>query len=395
MSISPLPISYCTNVHRGTSLAEVERGLREYAAPIQQQVGRPVGVGLWLSDAVARELLSGDGIDRLRDLLTTHALTCYTLNAFPFGDFHGPRVKERVYTPAWDQPARLQYTANCASILAALLPTGTDGSISTLPLGFVHENLPPVDIDAAMGNLIQLSRQLHQLEQQTGKTIRLAVEPEPLCLLETTAQTIEFFHRFFASASQSTASEAIVREHIGVCFDVCHQAVEFEDPEQGIAALQQAGVRVNKLHLSSAIRLPHPAANGERRLAMKRYVEARYLHQTLAQLPDGQVVRTLDLDPALIDNPPADFAAAIEWRVHFHVPIDAASLGPLQTTFSHLPRAIRAVALLPHAPHLEVETYTWEVLPGQPGVGIVHGIAAELHAAERLAAAAQNKPHSR
>jgi hypothetical protein len=175
-----------------------------------------------------------------------------------------------------------------------------------------------------------------------------------------------------------------VRTHVGLCYDVCHQSVEFEDLGQSIRDLDAAGVRINKVHLSCAIQLDDPDHNEEGRTALRRYIEPRYLHQTIARTTGGKIVRETDLNEALIANPGDGFAEAPAWRIHFHVPIDADRLGPLATTRPDLQTALAAVAKLPYAPHLEVETYTWEVLPGAGPGDLIAGLARELTSAREM-----------
>ena len=390
MSLSRLPLSYCTNVHPGRTVAEVEGGLDRYTAPISRALGQPLAAGLWLAQPVIEELLAMvDGVGQFAAGLQRRGLSCHTLNAFPFGDFHSDRVKEQVYLPDWAAPARLLYTEQCADVLVALLPSGGEGSISTLPLGFKGFKHDADFLEVAAARLIDCARHLRQLRDATGKLIRLAIEPEPYCILETTAEAIAFFQLLWQRAERDGAAE-MVRTHLGLCFDVCHQAVEFEDVGASIRALDRAGVRINKVHVSCALQLDDPIGNSEGRAALRRYVEPRYLHQTLARTVDGGMARAVDLTEALIADPPADFRAAAAWRIHFHVPVDAERLGPLGTTRPALAEALAAVAALGYAPHLEVETYTWEVLPGAEAADIVTGLTRELRAAYQLIANAGN-----
>lgn len=384
MPLNSLPLSYCTNVHPGRSLAEVQSGLENYAVPVRQNYGGPLAAGLWLARPVARELLhSADALPRFAGGLTERGLTCYTLNAFPYGDFHSDRVKENVYLPDWTDIERLEYTYDCATILAALLPEGVEGSISTVPLGF-KEFAPGDDfVEACIGNLIALARQLDQLADDTGKIIRLAIEPEPVCLLETAGETLAFFERLWDRAEEGRAVET-VRQHLGVCYDVCHQAVEFEDIPASIAELTHRGVRINKVHITCALQLDDPATNEEGRRELARYAEPRYLHQTFARTRGGQVLHAVDLTEQLALHPAKSFREADMWRIHFHVPVDADSLGPLRTTRPELRRALGAIAGLDEPPHLEVETYTWRVLPGGESVDLVEGLTRELVATRAL-----------
>ena len=384
MSLSTLPLSYCTNVHPGRSLQEVTNGLAEYTAPVRRQFGRPLAAGLWLAQPVIQELSHApQGIDHLARTLAEHDLCCYTLNAFPYGDFHSERVKENVYIPDWTTPERLNYTTTCARVLSSLLPDGTEGSISTVPLGFKELARSAEFPEQCIDRLLELVRRLDDLHDETGRVIRLAIEPEPLCVLETTPETIAFFKTLYDRAAAANLLGA-TRRHIGVCYDVCHQSVEFEDVAASIQDLRDADIRINKVHITCAVRLERPVENVEGRTALARYVEPRYLHQTFGRTPDGSVIHETDLADSLCADPPPPFAACEEWRIHFHVPVNAESLGPLGTTRSDLRRALAAVQALEYAPHLEVETYTWEVLPGGERAPLVEGLTAELHATSSL-----------
>lgn len=380
MTISELPLSYCTNVHAGLTVAEVERGLTQFTQPLQQSFGQPLAAGLWLAEPVVRELRTGnDALDAFAHRLSQRNLTCHTLNAFPYGDFHSERVKENVYLPDWADPRRLQYTQACAEILSRLLPDSVSGSISTVPLGFKQFQHADTFQDTCAKNLIELARKLADIEAASGKTIRLAIEPEPLCLLETTEETLAFFNFLFDRADAAGELD-MVRRHIGVCYDVCHQAVEFEDVAASIRSLDAAGIGLNKIHITCAIELADPAHAAEGRNALAEYVEPRYLHQTLARTRSGEILKAVDLTRELALHPPAEYAEADTWRIHYHVPVGTRELGPLRTTFPDLVRALEAVAGLESAPHLEVETYTWNVLQAGKDFDLVSGLCNELQA---------------
>lgn len=400
MSLSLLPLSYCTNVHAGRSLAEVEAGLVEYAGHIRRRVGVPVAAGLWLAAPVIRELREGAaggtpsaGLKRLKNTLEQQHLACYTLNAFPYGDFHSTRVKDNVYLPDWTTAERFDYTRDCAQVLSELLPPGVDGSISTLPLGFKgHSAGHAADFpDQCIARLLALAAELHKIEEATGSTIRLGIEPEPFCLLETTEETIAFFSRLWDAADKSGIGD-VARRHLGVCYDVCHQAVEFENIAASIGSLGAAGIRINKLHITCALQLDNPASNQDGRELLAQFAEERYLHQTMGRLPDGRIVRHVDLTAEFAAHPPADFLAAEQWRIHFHVPVNLeawssaedAENAVLRTTRLELREALAAVAKLDYAPHLEVETYTWPVFPGSQTEQMVQGLTTELQATREL-----------
>ncbi len=384
MTISTLPLSYCTNVHPGRTVAEVEEGLDRFTLPIKTNYGSDLAAGLWLAANVIRELgQSADDTNRFVERVSQRGLSCYTLNAFPYGNFHSARVKENVYLPDWTQPDRLEYTLGCARLLSKFLDAGTDGSISTVPLGFKPFEQPADFADRCAEQLIDLSHGLNRLWSETGRVIRLAIEPEPFCVIETTAETIQFFRRLRERASALNALD-VVNTHVGVCYDVCHQAVEFEDVAASIRSLAAEEIRINKVHITCAIEVSKPGEHKEALAALSRYVEPRYLHQTFAGSGDGVISKYVDLDQGMTSNPPPEFRDAEMWRVHFHVPVDAEQLGPLGTTRGELKRALAVIPELDYAPHLEVETYTWEVLPGGGSPNIVDGFTRELLATKSL-----------
>ncbi|VAX40152.1 FIG00873367: hypothetical protein [hydrothermal vent metagenome] len=391
MSLGTFPLSYCTNVHPAQTVAQVIDGFDRYTLPIQQQYGKPLAAGLWLAEPVISELMqTSDGAKRLSEELQKRNLICYTLNAFPYGDFHSERVKENVYLPDWSTTQRLNYTINCAKVLATLMPEGMQGSLSTLPLGFKGLAHSKNFEEECIDQLITLAQQLDELYDETGRLIRLAIEPEPCCLLETTAEAISFFEKLRAAAEKQNASEA-VQLCIGLCYDVCHQAVEFEEITTSIQVLHTAEIRINKLHISCALHLEDPLNNKEGRKALAQYVEPRYLHQTMAQMADGTVHRMADLSQEFIDSPPSPFDLATAWRIHYHVPVDVETMGGLATTRNELKEAILAIKKLEYAPHLEIETYTWEVLP-DTAASLVEGFGRELTATQQLIDDANKQP---
>jgi sugar phosphate isomerase/epimerase len=385
MSLSALPLSYCTNVHPGRTLEEIEHGLDQYTLPVSRQLGTPLAAGLWLAAPVIKELKSStDRCRRFAESLRGRGLSCHTLNAFPFGDFHSPRVKENVYLPSWAERARLDYTLGAASALAEFLPADVEGSISTVPLGYPGIDSSPGFLGGCVENLLAAAGELNRIREQTGRTIRLGLEPEPCCWLDTTASAVEFFSKRLWPAAEQAGCLDAVRTHIGLCFDVCHQAVAFEDVGRSIAALDEAGIRINKIHITCAIELRSPANDRAACEALARYAEPRYLHQTKARLADGRVLTEFDLTPSFALDPPPEFLTAPTWRTHFHVPVDAERLGALFTTRSELRAALAAVRSLSYAPHLEVETYTWDVMPGSGPRDLVDGLTRELLATQTL-----------
>lgn len=390
---SRLPLSYCTNVHPGRTLREVRSGLEEYTLPVREQLGRPIAAGLWLARSVVDELLAEEGtLPRFAEWMHEQNLPCYSLNAFPYGDFHSERVKEKVYLPDWASSERLEYTQMCAQALSVLLAEHDEGSLSSVPLGFAALQGPEMQ-QACIENLRTLARFLDRLAEETGRVIRLALEPEPLCILERTDQVVAFFEAL-RDAAAGRAERGRLEQFIGVCYDVCHQAVEFEDVSVSIRTLQEAGIRLNKIHITCALQLDDPA-DEQARAALAEYAEPRYLHQTFAQCRDGTLRHVTDLTGEFALRPPREFLEAICWRVHFHVPVNVERLGPLRTTRPELLRALATVGELPYQPHLEVETYTWSVLRGEAPATLVDGLTAELAATyQSLQALCEGAPES-
>jgi len=387
MSFSALPLSYCTNVHPGRTVQEVIDGVNEYTAEVRRQLDAPMAAGLWLSRSVATELMDDESVlDWLAQTLWHHDVCCYTLNAFPYGDFHSDRVKENVYLPDWASKDRLSYTRDCAKLLSKLLPSGAEGSISTVPLGGRMNPTTGEFHATCFHNLIQMAGFLRDLYRDTGRMIRLAVEPEPMCEISSIPNdAVPMFKSLFEMADALGHLEG-VREHIGVCLDVCHQAVEFELLPRSIDQLVDIGVRINKVHITNALELESPATNEDGREALREFVEPRYLHQTYAQMADGTVQQRVDLSVTDLErNPPDDFLKADAWRIHFHVPVYADRIGALKTTRKDLRAALQRVHLLKYAPHLEVETYTWPVMPEQDDdTGLAGQITKELRSAYDL-----------
>ncbi|MET8677365.1 metabolite traffic protein EboE [Streptomyces sp. NPDC004647] len=374
---STVHLAYCTNVHPAEDLDGVRRQLRDHAEPVRRRLGRDrLGIGLWLARDAARALTADPAALRgLRAELDDRGLEVVTLNGFPYEGFGAAEVKYRVYRPDWTEPDRLNHTTDLARLLAALLPDDvTEGTISTLPIAW-RVPFNASGAQAARRALSTLAQRLDALEELTGRSIRVGLEPEPGCTVETTSDAVRTL----------TATGAPPPERVGVCLDTCHLATQFEDPHTAIDGLTAAGVPVVKAQLSAALHaenLRDPAV----REALAAFVEPRFLHQTRTRTPEG-IRGTDDLDEALAGG---DLPTAAPWRVHLHVPLHAPLAPPLTSTLpvlrDTLARLVGGPAPLTH--HLEVETYTWQALP--PALRprnrgrLAEGIAAELGLARDL-----------
>jgi hypothetical protein len=363
-------LTYCTNIHAGESWAEIAESLDAHVPRIRELTAphAPFGLGLRLSGRAAADLVGGDNLARFKDQLERLSAYVFTINAFPYGPFHGTRVKQEVYEPDWRAPERLEFTSASARVLAALLPEGGFGSISTVPGAFKPRAAEPGARAAIVDGLIAATADLVRLSRSSGRTIALALEPEPFCMLETVEETLAFFtqdlraadplSRLARATGLTTAqAEEALHIHLGVCYDVCHGAVEHEDPVAGIRMLAAAGIRIPKIQLSSAMRIPEVDAAALAEL--RRYDTGTYLHQVCVRADD--IERYLDLPEAFAAYEAG--RARGEWRVHCHLPVFLETAGRIASTRSDLLAVLAALRQEPLAPHLEVETYTWDILP--------------------------------
>jgi len=377
-------LTYCTNIHAGETLAEVRAGLEKHLPPIKAAISPdgPLGVGLRLGHAAADDLRDPAALAGLKRFLDEGGYYVFTLNGFPYGPFHGRAVKENAYRPDWSEPERLAYTDHLADVLAALLPEGQEGSVSTVPCTF--KPWAEGRMDAVVEHLIRHVAHLLGIARKHGRTITLALEPEPYCFLETIDEAVAFFEaRLFSRAGvarlaalaglEGGAAEGAMRRHLGLCYDVCHAAVEFEDARASIDKLRAAGIGIFKLQLSAALRVARFGPQSARQLA--EFAEPVYLHQVVRRA-DGALQRFVDLPQALAE---AASSEGSEWRVHFHVPIFLERMEHFDTTQAFLAEILALHRAAPISRHLEVETYTWDVLPAAyRGVALSAAIAREL-----------------
>ncbi|MES2037610.1 MAG: metabolite traffic protein EboE [Pseudomonadota bacterium] len=382
-------LTYCTNIHAGESWDEVVASLDETIPVLRKKLelvdGQAFGIGLRLSAIAADSLARPAVLQEFRTQLQRLDAYVFTINAFPYGPFHTVRVKEQVYLPDWRDDERLRYTRQCALILSQLLPEGMEGSISTVPGAFKSETQTADAQQQIVSQLIEAVAMLAQLEQQSEKCIALALEPEPCCFLETMAETTAFFcGQLWAQDSISKLAELcacteaqaarLMRRHLGVCYDVCHAAVEFEDPVSAMQTLTDLGIRIPKIQLSCALRIPvmHAVMLNE----LRRFDDGVYLHQVVVQ-NQNNLQRYTDL-PAALSAYQAGQADG-EWRVHCHVPIFWDSEEQLGSTRPDLLATLQALRKQGLTSHLEVETYTWDVLPAHlKNESKAHAIAREL-----------------
>ena len=387
MRIGDSHLSYCTNIHPGESWDEIRGNLERYLPQVKRRVcpDAPFGVGLRLSAIAARSLSAPEALAQFQGFLRHNDLYVFTINGFPYGPFHGTRVKEDVYLPDWREEARLDYTNTLADVLAALLPAGAHGSISTVPGAFKPNAATPQAMAQIAGLLIRHVAHLLDVERKSGRTIVLALEPEPCCLLETVAETVAFFRDHLHSRRAATTlaslaglalgeADAALRRHLGICLDLCHAAVEFEDPADCLDALAGAEIAIAKIQVTAGLRIARVTSDSV--AGLQSFDDGVYLHQVVERA-SGALHRYVDIDAACASD--RWRSGDSEWRVHFHVPVYVEDLGGFSSTQSFVRAALALHRQRTRSPHLEVETYTWSVLPPRArDVAIDEAIAREL-----------------
>ena len=354
-----LHLAYCTNVHRGGDWPETLASLEKYTLAVRQKVSpdRPYAIGLRLSDTASRQLSEPATLAAFRQWLVRHYCYVFTLNGFPYGSFHGTRVKENVSQPDWSSPDRLAYTNRLFDLLAALASEDVEASVSTVPVSFKAFRLGERGVRTAMEHLWRCVEHMEALTRRTGKKFHLGLEPEPFGTVENTAEFLELFDRL----ETLRPGDLRLREHLGINYDTCHFALQYEAPDEALGRLQRRGIKISKLHLSNALRV-HPTL--EIREALAAFVDDVYFHQVIERRSTGDLIRYADLDEALVT--PVDDGPALdrEWRIHFHIPLHTPETARFGTTADHLRGVFDVVKRQPAlCSHLEMETYTWEVLP--------------------------------
>lgn len=389
ITASKYNLGYCTNVHAGEDLDRYLTSLEKYAVDVKSRMPgeQPLAIGLWLSARTARQILIENRLAEFRAFLESNGLRAFTMNGFPYGNFHADTVKHQVYKPDWTRPQRLDYTADLIRILARLMPEDSQVGISTLPLGWPRRDF---DYKRAADNLIRIAELLRINELRTGKLIHLDIEPEPGCILSSSGDVVSFFKNYLLPGRL----ENDVLRYIRVCHDICHASVIFEDQKTAIRNYVANGIRIGKVHVSSAIEAEVGAENSQLLLdQLKAFQEDRYLHQTYIKQAD-RIVQYDDLPKAIGD---IDSRTEGTLRCHFHVPIFIEEFGHLKTTRHEIVDCLQNIYKMSDCRHFEVETYAWTVLPDELKTeDLAQGIARELlWMQERLAElAVSNQPAS-
>jgi hypothetical protein len=383
-------LTYCSNIHPGERWDEHFKTLQENLPFIKSQLSpdAPLALGLRLANDASLELTKPERLKEFKAWLAANDIYVFTMNGFPYGGFHATRVKDDVHTPDWTTSDRTEYTGRLFRILAQLLPDGMDGGVSTSPLSYRYwwnsEEETQQTLKTATENILQLAETLIELRQTTGKIMHLDIEPEPDGMLENGQEFIDWYADYFLPKgiaylqdtlrfSPEEAKEMLLT-HVRLCYDVCHFAVSYEDPQTIVDQLNDLGIRVGKIQISSAIKIDLRDNKQAKLKAIQEFDEPVYLHQVVAKTENGDFQKYRDLPEAIA----ADSHDQTEWRIHFHVPLFVNSYGLLDSTQSEIVKTLTVHKATPFTQHLEVETYTWGVLPSDIQKPIGESIVREL-----------------
>lgn len=394
-------LTYCTNIHAGESWDDHFSALKENVPAIKKQLSpdKPFGIGLRLSHLASAELGKEERLSEFKQWLAKSECYVFVINGFPYGGFHHTRVKDQVHAPDWTTQDRVLYTIQLFNLLADLLPEGMEGGVSTSPLSYKHWHEEVREekqqaFDTATENVLKVVQDLITLRKATGKLMHLDIEPEPDGLIGNGPEFISWYRDQLIPNAKTylkkylgldeQAAVAAVRDHVQLCYDICHFAVGYEDHEAVLNALSSHGIQVGRIQVSAALKAdmaPNPVDRDKVVDAFRQFNESTYLHQVVARQEDGSLMRYPDLPEALQH---AKEAGTREWRSHFHVPLFVKDYGVLQSTQSDIQKVLSIQKKKPFSRYMEVETYTWEVLPEKMRVPLKESIVRELQWVDAL-----------
>jgi hypothetical protein len=386
-------LTYCTNIHAGESWDDHFAALRQNIPGIKKKISddQPFGIGLRLSHQASLQIQEKENLKIFKDWLKQEDCYVFTMNGFPYGGFHHTKVKDQVHAPDWTTTERVAYTIRLFNILAELLPDGMEGGISTSPLSYKYWHTADKQQDVfrqTTKNILQVVEHLIEIKKTTSKLLHLDIEPEPDGLLESGPEFFDWYERYLLPMGQehlqkqigyaSEKSAQAIREHMQLCYDVCHFAVGYEAHAAVIKQLHEKKIKVGKIQISAALKAAMPDEQTKRDQvvqAFRQFNESTYLHQVVARQEDGSLKRYPDLPEALNDS---GNTSTKEWRSHFHVPLFVQDYGLLKSTQEDIREVLSIHCKQPFTNHLEVETYTWEVLPDALKAQISESIIREV-----------------
>lgn len=394
MLIDSVHLSYCTNIHAGDSWSEHFEALKSNLPRIKEKLSpkQAFGIGLRVSNLASQELQSEENFEQFKKWLEENDMYVFTMNGFPYGEFHREKVKENVHTPDWTSTDRLFYTLRLIGILVKLLPEGMDGGISTSPLSYRHWFSTPTERENAMQtatrNIVEVAEQLYRVKSVSNKTLHIDIEPEPDGLLETGDEFLDWYNNYLIPLGRKHFKDkfklgedevdSLIKDHVRLCYDVCHFALGYEDHKEMILKLEKENIQIGKFQISAALKAKLPEDGDTRKeiiQAFSEFDESTYLHQVIANTKDGGKLRYRDLPEAIADD---NNKGTTEWRAHFHVPVFLADYELLQSTQEDILEVLDLHKEKQRTPHIEVETYTWNVLPETLKLPLDESIIREL-----------------
>jgi hypothetical protein len=384
-------LTYCSNIHTGEGWQEHFSELKMNIPDIKKAVcpDVPMGIGLRLANQASIDLSESINLEIFKNWLAENDCYVFTMNGFPYGGFHDVVVKDQVHAPDWTTQARVDYTNRMFEILAKILPESmAEGGISTSPLSyrFWWEDDSELNnaIKIATQNILLVVDNLLNIRYKTNKTLHLDIEPEPDGILENSTEFIDWYNNillpmgekhFMAKGFPKSDSLEIIRTHVQLCFDICHFGVSYEEPQEVVNKLISEDIRVGKIQSSSALKVGFSVDELAKFEAIAQYDEPTYLHQVIARKMDGSFEKFRDLKPAL---DAFEVGKYLEWRVHFHVPLFLEKYNLLSSTQSEIMKTLNIQKQKPFTNHLEIETYTWGVLPAAFQVPLNESIVREI-----------------
>ena len=389
-------LTYCSNIHPGEKWADHFQSLQENIPYIREQLapGQPFGLGLRVANEASIELSKPEVLATFKNWLKEQNVYVFVINGFTYGGFHNTVVKDDVHTPDWTTSDRLEYTIRLFNILSNLLPEGMHGGVSTPPLSYrlwwntIEEKINATE--QATDHMLQVLDELIKIEKETGKLLHLDIEPEPDGILDNAVDFVKWYRDVLLPRGTAHLTEkygydaaqgkAAILKHIQLCYDICHAAVGFENPEEILASLDEIGIQVGRIQVSSALKVNFSNEKEIKVKAIETFDEPVYLHQVVALNEDGTKSHYPDLKEALNNwNEQQE-----EWRVHFHVPLFINSYGVLESTQGDIIKTLGIHREKPFSAFLEVETYTWGVLPQDMQKPIGESIVREIEWVKKI-----------
>ena len=382
-------LSYCSNIHPGEDWEQTINSLKTYLPKIKKEVSpeTPFGIGLRLSNVASMGLDEGNNLRDFKDWLEQNHFYVFTMNGFPYGNFHNERVKDMVHAPDWTTEERLNYTQRLFDQLAFLIPEGISGGISTSPVSYRHWHTTEDALENAFvtgaENMAKIVLQLVEIEKNSGKYLHMDIEPEPDGMIENSDEVLHFYDTYLIpiatkkliaalGCSEETAKDLVLR-HITICYDVCHFSLAYEEPEYTLAKFSKAGIKVGKIQVSSALKILFKEGDNEGIWqSLSQFNEPTYLHQVTEKVGD-KVITYRDL-PEVLERR----SNALELRSHFHVPIFLEKYDHLFSTQDQIIKVLEYLKKDQFSEQLEIETYTWDVLPKNLKTELSNSIVREI-----------------